>query len=260
MFKTLVRLQTLLRRRLQGRADALRREASFQLLFNGNPIPMWVYDVETLQFLAVNEAAISRYGYSREQFLAMTALDIRPGANADRSDFVHTSGGRHVGEQIWQHQVANGEKIDVATYASALNYEGRSAALVAAIDVTDRVRAEDGGRQTKTFLRSVIENMPIMVSVKNADDGRYVLINRACEKVLGLPAAEIVGKHMQDLVPSDAELVQSNDVAVYETGETVTYEHRMQSIDGERLLSVKKLPIWGTKGNPQYASSQSPRT
>src|SRR5205807_1502368 len=58
--------------------DLKRREASFRLLFEHNPLPMWVYDRETLRFLAVNDAAVAHYGYDRQQFMSMSILDIRP--------------------------------------------------------------------------------------------------------------------------------------------------------------------------------------
>ena len=55
-----------------------RSEERYRLLFEANPLPMWVYDAETLRFLAVNEAAVRHYGYTRSEFLAMTITDIRP--------------------------------------------------------------------------------------------------------------------------------------------------------------------------------------
>ncbi len=64
--------------------ETRRREASFQLLFDSNPIPMLVYDLETLVILAVNDAAVAHYGYSRERFMAMTAFDIRPPEDRQR--------------------------------------------------------------------------------------------------------------------------------------------------------------------------------
>jgi PAS domain S-box-containing protein len=105
---------------------------------------MWVYDLESLRFLAVNEAAIAHYGYSREQLLAMTVMDIRPPEERERfAKFVQLAGGAHNGEQIWRHQKSDKTKIDVAIYSRTLSYEGHMAALVASIDVTDRKRAED---------------------------------------------------------------------------------------------------------------------
>ena len=61
--------------RRQALKDSERR---YRTLFESNPHPMWVYDVESLKFLTVNDAAVAHYGYSREEFLAMTIMDIRP--------------------------------------------------------------------------------------------------------------------------------------------------------------------------------------
>src|SRR5690349_10607763 len=63
-------------------------EGQYRLMFDSNPHPMWVYDIYTLQFLAVNNAAINHYGYSREEFLNMTLIDIRP--ESDVSNLVET--------------------------------------------------------------------------------------------------------------------------------------------------------------------------
>ena len=111
--------------------DLKRRESSFRLLFDSNPLPMWVYDRETLRFLAVNDAAVKHYGYSREQFLAMSILDIRPPELRDEVE-------RDVRTQIewgpgrlWQHTKADGSFITVEIFTRALTHEGRSAGLVA---------------------------------------------------------------------------------------------------------------------------------
>ena len=122
--------------------DLKRREASFRLLFEHNPLPMWVYDRETLRFLAVNDAAVAHYGYSRERFLSMTILDVR---SSDQHDAVKSFVEQDVGEaasRIWQHFKADGTPITVAIYSRALTYAERSAKLVAIVDVTERRRAE----------------------------------------------------------------------------------------------------------------------
>jgi len=124
--------------------EAKQQEASFRLLFKNNPVPMWVHDLDSLRFLAVNEAAVAHYGYGREQFLAMTVMDIRPAEDRERfAQFVRQSGGTHSGEQLWRHRKSDDSTIDVAIYSQALSYEGHRAALVASIDVTERKRAED---------------------------------------------------------------------------------------------------------------------
>ena len=117
------------------------REASFKLLFRGNPLPMWVYDRTTLRFLAVNEAALRHYGYSREAFLAMSLSDLqRPGRSA--ADEQEWPGSDDQVGQTRQHVKADGTPIEVAVYSRSLVYDGHEASLVAAIDMTERMLAE----------------------------------------------------------------------------------------------------------------------
>lgn len=133
--------------------EAKEQEASFQLLFDGNPVPMWVYDVETLRFCAVNEAAVSRYGYTREQFLSMPLLDIRPpedrNAPPDPAAPWLVQGET---DTVWRHLTADGRRLEVEIFARPLVYQGRSARLIAAIDVTERRRAEAELREAERKL------------------------------------------------------------------------------------------------------------
>ena len=123
--------------------DLKARETSFRLLFEGNPVPMWVYDAESLRFLAVNDAAVAHYGYSRSAFLDMTLLDIRPPEDRDLVRNVVASGGDIDGvERLWRHVKADGTGMEALSYARAVTYQDRQARLVAVIDVTERRRAE----------------------------------------------------------------------------------------------------------------------
>ena len=125
--------------------EALRdSEERHRLLFEANPHPMWVYDPETLEFLAVNEAAVEGYGYSRDEFLAMTILDMQPPEDAgalrrwveEWKDVPHRNWGQ------WRHRKKDGTLIDVEVVSSSLLFEGRPAKVVLAHDVTARKRAE----------------------------------------------------------------------------------------------------------------------
>ena len=101
--------------------EARRREASLQLMFKSNPIPMWVYGVASLRFLAVNDAAIAHYGYSREQFLAMSVLDIAPQRDHESlTRAVYEPRPEQDGKTVWRHIKADGSEIDVLVYARAL--------------------------------------------------------------------------------------------------------------------------------------------
>lgn len=116
----------------------------YRLLFESNPQPTWVYDLETLRFLAVNDAAIEHYGYSREEFRQMTIKDIRPAEDVPAliDNVAHvTSGVNKAG--VWRHQKKDGTIIDVEITAHTLIFGGRRAELVLANDITERKRAEE---------------------------------------------------------------------------------------------------------------------
>ena len=135
-----------------------RSEESFRLLFDSNPMPMWVVDRETLRFRAVNDAALLHYGYTREQFLAMSALDLRFPEDRERSRDFLLAGEMSQGLRQWRHRKANGEAILVSIFARNLDYSGRAARLCTAVDVTARKAAEETIHQQKRQLNSAIEN------------------------------------------------------------------------------------------------------
>jgi PAS domain S-box-containing protein len=105
---------------------------------------MWVYDAETLAFLAVNDAAVRHYGYSREQFLSMTIKDIRPPEDIPRMliDVAARGGPGDPAPRTWRHTRADGAMIDVEITAGRITFEGRTAAMVVAHDVSERKRLE----------------------------------------------------------------------------------------------------------------------
>jgi PAS domain S-box-containing protein len=119
-------------------------EERYRTLFESNPNPMWVYDVETLFFLAVNTAAVRHYGFTEAEFLAMTLKDIRPQEDvpALMDNISRTSKGLGDTTQ-WLHRKKDGGLIDVEITSHELPWLGRGAALVLITDITARKRAED---------------------------------------------------------------------------------------------------------------------
>src|SRR6516225_2343547 len=141
-----------LRQEHQRIEDELRQsERQYQLLFDRNPHPMWVYDCHTLAFLAVNQAAVRHYGYSREEFLSMSVGDVRPCQCAqgspplsgkDRPACAHDAPVSH-------HRLRDGRIIDVEVTQHEVAFQGRDAVLVLAVDVTERKRNEERLRQSE---------------------------------------------------------------------------------------------------------------
>ena len=126
--------------RWQAEEELRDSERQYRLLFHSNPNPVWVFDMETQAFLEVNEAAIQNYGYSREEFLAMTISDIRsPEENRQHKTAIHDASSQGL---IWRHRRKDGSFLDAEVIWTPMVFHDRFAALTMAVDVTERMRME----------------------------------------------------------------------------------------------------------------------
>jgi len=181
----------------EERREALgQSEIQYRLLFEGNPVPMWVLDRKSLKFLAVNEAACRQYGFSAQDFLTMTMADIWP--EEDVPDRLQATAKLIPGPAIWRHRKKNGAIIDVEMVAHDLHFHGIEAELVAARDVTERKKAEE----TTQRLASIVECSDDAIIGKNTD-GVITNWNRAAEKMYGYTTAEAVGRDLSLVFPPE---------------------------------------------------------
>jgi diguanylate cyclase (GGDEF)-like protein/PAS domain S-box-containing protein len=243
--------------------EAKAREESFRLLFKGNPVPMWVTDRESLRFIAVNEAAIALYGYTHEQFLAMTLADLRPFAVRERfAQHLRTLPDVQLTGNIGQHWKADGTQIDVAVFSRTLIYAGQQARLAVIHDITKVTLAENELRRTKKFLDTVIEHVPVSIVVKDvagletdASGGRFTLFNRAYEELTGDSRASLIGKTAYQIYPKERAdiIVQSDNEALRSADAVTNREHPILTSRNEtRLVTAKKTVIRNDNGKPQY--------
>jgi PAS domain S-box-containing protein len=130
-------------------AEEARRETEqrYELLFESSSMPTWICDLETSELLAVNQAAVTAYGYSREEFLAMSIRDIQPVEDVPAIEgYTKIPAGVPNASEL-RHKKKNGTIIEVEVIWHELLYRGRHAALVVANDITDRKRAEEEREQ-----------------------------------------------------------------------------------------------------------------
>jgi PAS domain S-box-containing protein len=136
--------------RKRAEEELRRSEQRYRLLFDSNPQPMWVFDLETLRFLEVNEAAVRHYGYSREDFLSMTIKDIRPAEDVPAFfDYILQRATQHEEAGVWRHRKKDGTIIEVEITAHGLTFNDRPAQIVLANDVTERRSLEEQLRQAQ---------------------------------------------------------------------------------------------------------------
>src|SRR5438067_11622607 len=127
--------------KLQQLVDRIDPQAGrYRMLFESSPLPMWVLDDESLKFLAVNDAAERLYGYTRQEFLTMSASDLR---RADeRRDFLRNEPGGSVYRGVFRHARKNGEPLDIDGVGHLVGWRGRPARLVLINDITERQRTQ----------------------------------------------------------------------------------------------------------------------
>ena len=175
-------------------------ESNFRFLFASNPLPMWVFDEQTLRFLQVNDAAIAHYGYTRLEFLAMRVADIRaepeiPGAEnlSDKSVF---SGAR-------RHRLKDGRTIDVEVHSHQIELIGRQACLVVAQDITERQNAAEELRVSEARFRDFIENASYGI-FHSTLEGKLLYANPTMIRMLGYSSFEdLSAKNLADSLHLD---------------------------------------------------------
>jgi PAS domain S-box-containing protein len=154
----------------------------YKTIFYKSPLPKWIYDFETLRFLDVNEAAINHYGYSREEFLAMTITDIRP--EKDQENFLHhmdeLRNNPDTDQKYWRHVKKNGEIITVEVTAHFIDYNNRKARMAVIMDVTEKLKVEEKLAFSEERFRSIIEQFPYPV-ISYEPDGVCIAANGAWE-------------------------------------------------------------------------------
>ena len=181
-------------------------EARYRLLFERSPHPMWVYDRETLRFLAVNQAAVDHYGYSQSEFQAMTILDIHPTEGhtavyagiAALSDAPVTDDA--VPRPLLRHHTRDGRLIWADISSHPLIWAERPAAIIIAQDVTARREAEEGLSRLAAIVNSSSDAI-----VSRTLDGTVVTWNPGAERLYGYTASEMIGQTTGQIFPPGME-------------------------------------------------------
>lgn len=242
--------ETAAREKLRAVSGMRLRSERFQGLFDAHPVPMYVFDRETLRFLAVNTAAIQQYGYREEEFLAMSIRDIRAPHEVARLE-LHLSRSdtltQHVRTMagIWHHRRRNGSTISADISHHSLTFMGRAAVFVLADDVTDQIKAEAEAQRSNQMLESVIDNIPQRIFWKDAES-RYLGCNMTFARDAGLAYPEqIIGKTDDDLPwRAYAAHMREQDREVIDSGLPRINFEEGHTIDGlHRTTLTSKLPL-----------------
>ena len=217
----------------EARDAAITLEERYRLLFDRNPAPMWVYDEETLRFLNVNAAAVQQYGYSTEEFLRMTLEDIRLPEDVP----LLRQKVRHPDTDLrespgWRHRRKDGSLLRVDIFTHGVEFEGRRARIVLAMDVTARELAEAALNESNGLLRAVVDDSPLAIVVF-APDLTITRWNKAAALQFGWSAEEAIGRSLLELIPEEKRQESAELRTRLEAGEVITnFETQRGRSDG----------------------------
>jgi len=218
------------RRRIDAEEALERSETAYRRLFEQNPQPMWVYDLETLGFLAVNEAAVRKYGYSRAEFARMSIADIRPPEDVEALAHNVDSVEEGIDEAgVWRHVTKDGRMLAVDITSHTVEWAGRPAELVMVRDVTGLYEAEAELLARADRLDEVL-----------AERATQLVQLRTCVSACLASQVPIMDIAVE-LRPKINGLVGFSAVVIRDMGESVTSEQRdalqRMSSEGRQMLS-----------------------
>jgi len=242
-----------MRRRERAMPDS---EGQYQILFQANPLPMWVFDAQTLAFLAVNNAAIEHYGYSREEFLAMTILDIRPLEDVQRFKQILSemdSGLHRAG--VWRHRKKNGDIIEADVSSQLITFEGHNARLVLAQDVTDIRRSTEQLR----LLEGCVSRLSDVVIITEAEPieepgPRIIFVNDAFVHRTGYTREEAIGRSPRFIqAPKPSQPALERIWTALKAGNSIREEVIKYTKTGEEIWwEVEIAPVTDESGRSRY--------
>ena len=194
------------------REDQLRSsENQYHILFDNNPLPMVIYDRETLSILAVNDLAVDHYGYSRAEFLTMELQDLYfPEQHADLIAAVRQIHDEIRRPGVWKHKKKNGTLIYVDVVTHDLSFNGRDARLALFTDITEQKKADDALQVSEKRYRSLFDNMldgfaycKMIIEQDQPRDFVYLDVNNSFETLTGLK--DVVGRKFSEVLPGIRE-------------------------------------------------------
>jgi PAS domain S-box-containing protein len=221
---------------LERTEELNRSEKSYRYLFENNPMSMWVIDLNTFKFLDVNEMAILQYGYSRQEFLSMTTLDIRQDDDKElfkQSDHLVEMNTTNFNKGVWNHRKKDGSIIQVEIIAHKIIFEGIPARIVLSNDVTEKKKAEEKLDKSEKLFRAMIEKDTDMKTLATPD-GKVFYASPSLTNILGYENLEFMTTPALDLIhPDDVPGLIKGVTAIVQTpGKSFNRQQRVKHKNG----------------------------
>lgn len=226
----------------------------YKYLFDNNPLPLFIFDFETLEIIDCNIESLMLYGYTKEEFLQLTIKDIRP--KEDIELILKATGNENIYGEIhkkgWRHLKKNGELIYVEITGHLLDYNNRRCSLVLIKDITANIELENKQKEHVQFIETTLENLPIGIAVNKINDGSATLMNQQFHEIYGWPKQDLtdVAAFFEKVYP-DAEYREKivnqviSDMSSKDP-ERMNWEGiTITTQDGtKKIINAKNIPIY----------------
>ena len=229
--------------RKQAEESLRKREETYRNMFENNPQPMFIYDLESLCFVKVNNAAIQFYGYSKEEFLSMTVFDIRPAEDFIR--FAQHNSKNNPPYNVsgeWRHIKKSGETVTVNIISHAMIFNNRPARHVLINDNTERHKAEEKLLKSEEKFRVIFENNSAVKLLINPSNGSIVDANRAAADYYGWSCEELKEMKIQQIntLPANDTISAIQHMKTFDQSR---FEFRHRHKDG----SITEVEVFASK-------------
>ncbi|MCL9808697.1 sensor histidine kinase [Flavobacterium luminosum] len=225
-------------------------EKKYQDFFYNNPNPMWIFDLDTLAFLEVNEEAIRQYGYSKEEFLSLTLKDITPeeefSALIDNIVIANTK--YFTEKELWRHIKKDGTIIFVEISARTILYNNKKTRIVILNNVTKRIEAEKALFEAKTKFRILTESSNDLI-MRFDKEHRHLYANPATLHYFGIPPENFIGKTHLELGFSEKEFSPWHEKInqVFQSGQK--HNEILPINQGKEYMNWSLIPEFDKNGN-----------
>ena len=237
------------------------KHANYKRHFYNSDIPMWIYDTDSLQILEVNNAAVSKYGFTKEEFIALNTIDLHP--KEDIESFIEAHENRQQDQfdaGYWRHVKKNGEIFFVNIYSHYTNYDDKETGLTFAFDVNDKLLEDLTNKNSKNLIKGQKEQFDSILSTLSdaiwsirADTLELIYANQAFYTLFGFSPEEMTA----DIDPFFSLIHPDDQMNFRRSMQGVTYagsakvEYRYNHRDGtQKILQAHVSLIKGSEGKP----------
>ncbi len=247
------------------KTSSLIEQVDVKNLFNENPIPIFIFNIEDYSFLDVNEAALKKYGYNKDEFMKMSVLDIRPEGEHEKLSNVlkHETYDGYYDYGVWKHKKKSGEEFHAQIIAYTSLFNNQKIRIVMAIDVQKQVEQENEAallntmlQQHKKLVDDILTSVNEMLWSCRADDLIIIYVNNAVENIYGYRMDEVIGIkklfEKDHIHPDDLQIVEDALVKLH-TDKHVEVEYRIFDVNGKQkhLMTRAVLKVY-KDGRPDY--------